>query len=159
MMMMADLGSRDLYADLGCEPSAPQDALRAAYYRIALEKHPDRRGRGDDGDGDGGDGDGDGRDGAFIRAQRAWEVLRDPDARAAYDAARAHAALASFRPTDGEVDLDDMEAVDDGHAFVHTCRCGGEFRVTVDELERNVDVLACSTCSFHIRVLYARAHD
>jgi hypothetical protein len=67
------------YEVLGVDPSTNQEDLRRAYVRRARALHPDRH-----------IGDDPGRAAAAARAMQevneAWRVLRDPAARAAYDA-------------------------------------------------------------------------
>jgi hypothetical protein len=60
-----------LYARLGVEPSASQDAIVAAFRRKARVLHPDIAGTGDAD--------------AFVAVKLAYDVLSNPDRRAAYD--------------------------------------------------------------------------
>jgi preprotein translocase subunit SecG len=60
----------DAYTALGAAPSASQDALRRAYRAAAKRWHPDRPG---------------GDAARFAAAADAYEILRDPARRAAYD--------------------------------------------------------------------------
>jgi len=59
----------NLYDDLGIEPDASQDEIKAAHRKAARQHHPDA----------GGDPE------HFHKAQNAYLVLRDPDRRAQYD--------------------------------------------------------------------------
>lgn len=65
----------DHYYILGIQPKASAAEIKAAYRRAALTHHPDR----------GGD------DGAMKRINAAYEVVGDPDRRAAYDRELARA--------------------------------------------------------------------
>ena len=65
--------TRDYYEVLGVERAADAETVKKAYRRLALQYHPDRNG-----------GDKDAED-KFKEATEAYEVLRDPDKRAAYD--------------------------------------------------------------------------
>ncbi|CAH0379800.1 unnamed protein product [Pelagomonas calceolata] len=59
------------YTTLGVAPTAPQAEIRAAYRRLALEHHPDRRGaRGEE---------------RMARVNAAYAVLDSPRARRSYD--------------------------------------------------------------------------
>lgn len=58
-----------LYADLGVEPDATPDQIKAAHRRAARKHHPDAGGDRAD----------------FDRIQKAFVVLRDPEKRARYD--------------------------------------------------------------------------
>lgn len=74
----------DHYQRLGVARDAPAGALRRAYRERMRALHPDHGGPGD---------------GAAIAAvQEAWQVLRDPTARAAYDAALDGAPNHGGRP-------------------------------------------------------------
>lgn len=64
---------RDYYEILSVEKTADADAIKKAYRKLALQYHPDRNG-----------GDKEAED-KFKEATEAYEVLRDPEKRAAYD--------------------------------------------------------------------------
>ena len=64
---------RDYYEILGVERGADSDAIKKAYRKLALKYHPDRN-NGDKG-----------AEEKFKEATEAYEVLRDPEKRAAYD--------------------------------------------------------------------------
>lgn len=64
---------RDYYEVLGIQRNADADAVKKAYRKLALKYHPDRN-----------DGSKDAEE-KFKEATEAYEVLRDPEKRAAYD--------------------------------------------------------------------------
>lgn len=64
---------RDLYADLGVRRNATDEEIKAAWKAKAMQNHTDRGGNNE----------------AFLNARAAYETLRDPKLRAAYDGARA----------------------------------------------------------------------
>jgi DnaJ-class molecular chaperone len=70
------------YAALGISPCATPEAIRAAYRRRALVAHPDNAQTGSKG--------------GFLALQWAYDTLRDPAKRAAYDALSTKARL--FQP-------------------------------------------------------------
>jgi len=87
----------DAYGILKLDASATAEDIRRAYHQAARDHHPDRRKAGES-------------DMHFIQVQRAWEALREPDARRQYDAQKRletmleEQALASL----SDVTLDDM---------------------------------------------------
>jgi molecular chaperone DnaJ len=64
---------RDYYEILGVARNADADAVKKAYRRLALEHHPDRNNGSKD------------AEERFKEATEAYEVLRDPERRSAYD--------------------------------------------------------------------------
>ena len=85
----APAGRCTLYEVLGLRAGATGGEIKAAYRRLALERHPDVAGRA------AGDND-------FIRLHHAYATLSDPDARARYDrdvVAQAYAQPPASRPS------------------------------------------------------------
>src|SRR5207249_8418266 len=72
-MSRATGGGGDYYALLGVPREASEADIKKAYRRLAMEYHPDRNG-GDKA-----------AEEKFKQITEAYEVLRDPDKRAAYD--------------------------------------------------------------------------
>ncbi|HEX7878975.1 MAG TPA: DnaJ domain-containing protein, partial [Candidatus Eisenbacteria bacterium] len=66
-------GRRDYYDVLGVARDADVDAIKKAYRKLAMQYHPDRN-----------PGDAAAEE-SFKEATEAWEVLHDPQKRAAYD--------------------------------------------------------------------------
>ena len=67
------MDKRDYYEVLGTSKSSPDTDLKKAYRRLAMKFHPDRN----PGDHD--------AEKKFKEAKEAYEVLSDPQKRAAYD--------------------------------------------------------------------------
>src|SRR6185436_10098080 len=71
---------RDYYDVLGVAPGAGADEIKRAYRQLARRYHPDISG--------------DERGAAFLEVSRAYDVLRRPDRRHAYDASLVRADTA-----------------------------------------------------------------
>jgi hypothetical protein len=76
------------YEALGVSRNADGEAIRTAYRMHAKQLHPDLS-----------EGDGPESNAAFLRLQEAYNVLRDPERRAHYDATLARQAEAARRPS------------------------------------------------------------
>lgn len=77
----------DHYATLGISPDATPDEVRTAAKRAAAKTHPDRGGTVE----------------AFRAAREAWDTLKDPAKRAAYDRERERAQAVVQWPTETSV--------------------------------------------------------
>ena len=162
------------YDLLGVGPSASADELKRAYQQLALRHHPDRRSTSADGDG-GAD------DEAFVRVQRAYEAVRDPESRRRLDAqaraAQLSAAACEARALEVERDeltwceeeADDEEdepaaASTEAGSWRCDCRCGDEFVLSAEQLRRGAAEAAvvevpCRSCSYVLRVRPPQASD
>ena len=93
---------------------------------------------------------------SFWLIQKAWETLRDPERRSAYDRDRAWDASTRLRWSE-EVHVSEMDIQhDDGDGdpvLQWPCRCGGFYFVRESEVDDGVDVIPCSSCSLRIRLV------
>ncbi|RLN85767.1 hypothetical protein BBJ28_00007053 [Nothophytophthora sp. Chile5] len=102
----------------------------------------------------------------FLQVQEAYETLRHAELREQYDATLARDELREKREQEvvvvsDEVAVDDMRREvlegEDGESdevlFTHQCRCGDLYEITEEELMGGVDIVPCTGCSLHIRVL------
>jgi len=155
------------YQVLGIASDATEEEVRRAYREKAKLLHPDRGGSGS-GSGTTGDGDGDGED-AFVRVQRAYEALREPEARRRLDAEARAIQLAAAARAARALDVDaeelhfdegeegDDDAIAGGGGLVgvwrYECRCGDEFTLSGAELASGAPV-ACRSCSLVLQVAH-----
>eukprot|EP00963_Diacronema_lutheri_P001734 scaffold113_cov339-Pavlova_lutheri.AAC.5 len=137
------------YQVIGASPDASQEQLRKAYLQQACQKHPDRHE------------DPIGAHGEFQKLQEAWENLKTPEKRHAYDKQLERMEMCTRIAVAEQIDLDDMESTWCGarktHAFRKTCRCGGTYLLWEDEMneEQNQVVVGCELCSLHVQIHYA----
>ena len=79
---------KDYYATLGVERTATADAIKAAYRKLARKYHPDVSKEA-------------GAEEKFKEVSEAYETLKDPEKRAAYDELGRHPEGEQFRPPPG----------------------------------------------------------
>lgn len=162
-----------LYELLGVSPQSSVDEIRRAYHRAARQHHPDKRAVGSNTQSDAptpvtSTTTTTEADAAFVRIQEAYETLRDPELRAAYDAKLLRDAVVrkrdvelvrvadvvSVREMTREVVPADADADEDDEVLLtRPCRCGDVYEVSEDELLDGVDVVPCNGCSLNIRVV------
>jgi curved DNA-binding protein CbpA len=125
----------DHYAVLRVAPSASPDAVKEAFRLAALGTHPDKRQRPSNTSGAAATADAAADADAFVAVQRAWDTLRDPVRRAAYDEQRLAAAVRTFvHPPHAAIAEDDVDVDADTGGLCYRCRCGG-----VIDLDHAVD--------------------
>eukprot|EP01094_Clydonella_sp_ATCC50884_P006589 TRINITY_DN15813_c0_g1_i1.p1 TRINITY_DN15813_c0_g1~~TRINITY_DN15813_c0_g1_i1.p1 ORF type:complete len:181 (-),score=30.67 TRINITY_DN15813_c0_g1_i1:43-585(-) len=90
---------------------------------------------------------------SFNEVQRAWDVLRDPEARLAYDKARAESRERAQRLAD-HVNFGQLDFDDDTCTYFWQCRCGDAFRISEQALEAGEDLVPCTGCSLFVVVDY-----
>ena len=133
--------TEDLYAILGVRPDVSHKELKARYQALARATHPDKLGS-----------SGAGHEGQFRCVQRAWEVLGDPAARAAYDR-QAAASRLSTAAVEDELQLSELDWRAEWDAFWWDCRCGDGFVLPRQQVTPGQLLVQCDSCSLTIRVL------
>jgi len=130
--------------------------IRAAYLKLVLLNHPDKNEshvgfeQQDEND----------PSNRTSRLNLAYETLKDPGRRRAYDdeLRRLSSGKSFSKKTaiNGVFDLSAFSPETDDGPFTLFCRCGSIFRATYDQLDQsNGDlILQCEGCSEQIRVLY-----
>lgn len=105
---------KDYYAVLGVEPGAGEAEIKTAYRRLARKYHPDVSKEA-------------GAEDKFKAVNEAYEALRDPAKRAAYDQLRAQGYRPGeeFRPPPGGFAQGDFNGVDFSEIFGQAGGAGG----------------------------------
>lgn len=85
-----------MYAVLGIDPGASPEEVRRAYKKIAVRDHPDKS-RGDKA-----------AEARFMEATEAYETLRDPEKRRAYDLNRSFRTRSRFGDTSFNLDAESV---------------------------------------------------
>ncbi|GMJ16164.1 hypothetical protein like AT4G10130 [Hibiscus trionum] len=160
------LGSKSIrethYDVLSVKEDASYDEIRSSYRNAILNSHPDKL----NSDYESGE--------RFLRVQKAWKILSDPNSRTIYDRELRDSRQDVVASED--IGLDDMMIEDAGEVMVlyYQCRCGDHFSVdsleltkigytllkdgteifvrTPDALPASV-VLPCGSCSLLVRLM------
>ncbi|KAM7085475.1 dnaJ homolog subfamily C member 24 isoform 1-T1 [Molossus nigricans] len=89
----------------------------------------------------------------FIEIDQAWKILGNEETKKEYDLQRHEDDLRNMGPVDAQVYLEEMSWNKDDHSFSLSCRCGGKYSVSKDEVEE-VTLISCDTCSLIIELLH-----
>ena len=147
MVAMTNDDGVDYYTLLGITRSASPDTIKAAYHRALLRLHPDKQRPSADQPSPSSTNIG--------QLQDAFLTLSKAPQRAAYDAQHELSRKAP-RPAQ-VVSLEDFEFSDP--EWTLTCRCGGVYRITEDDLERGRHLVGCEACSEVVWVGYEMVED
>ncbi|KAJ7287192.1 hypothetical protein C8J57DRAFT_1048823, partial [Mycena rebaudengoi] len=140
----------DYYAVLAISSHVARDEIKSAYHRALLRSHPDKvivDARGDAP-----------FDIALI--QEAYHVLSTPALREQHDLnlRRSKSAATGPRPA-ALISLEDFDFLDSGSPntpdlWEHSCRCGGMYRITSDDMDAGRHLVGCTSCSEVVWVGY-----
>eukprot|EP00775_Hariotina_reticulata_P011649 gene11649-11794_t len=122
-------GSVTHYQLLGVCQTAPEQDIKAAYQKLALQWHPDKTSGAED---------------KFHQLQEAWLTLRSAQSRAMYDHQLSQAELKATVVLHDELNLDDMEQLQEPVMadtnteptcqYCYPCRCGDSFSLTAADI-------------------------
>lgn len=133
---MSNNHSDNFYEILDCDLHAPTEKIKKSYQRLILKHHPDKQEQNAE---------------IFIQLNEAWNVLRDPDKRRAYDAEILQKKFNENRIVHEVVNLDsDFRFDPETNTYCRDCRCGGLFIVSKEEISDSY--LECDECSLVIAV-------
>ncbi|KAI5450258.1 hypothetical protein NCC49_003275 [Naganishia albida] len=165
----------DLFATLDLHPGASQEDIKRAYRRLLLIYHPDKiasspQGQSQDED-----------LARVIAITEAYRVLSSPVLREGYarsprsestDSKRQRNPTRTisleeftFHPSPSSATREALDDDDDHGAregegyYAHPCRCSGQYRISVRELEEGVDIVGCEGCGEWVGVGYEVVSD
>nr|XP_046250602.1 dnaJ homolog subfamily C member 24 isoform X2 [Scatophagus argus] len=164
---MCAAAEKDLYAVLEASSSDSAQQLKHKYHQLALQYHPDRLG-------DENSSEAESAEKKFLEIDAAWRILRDRNTRRQYDLQRRALELKQDWPVDSTVHLEDMTWDQDECMYTYSCRCGGGFSVSEDEVEEETQrrqpedkeeemeeeghrgvIVCCDTCSLSVYVTWS----
>uniref|UniRef100_A0A8C6Y4Z1 DnaJ heat shock protein family (Hsp40) member C24 n=1 Tax=Naja naja TaxID=35670 RepID=A0A8C6Y4Z1_NAJNA len=128
-MASEDIPKKDWYSILGAEPCDSLKELKRKYQRLILLYHPDKQST------DVPAGEAEARMQRFIEIDRAWKILGNEERKKEYDLQRREYELEQGCPVDTQVSLEDMTWNHNDHCYSFTCRCGGKYTVSKNEVE------------------------
>lgn len=135
--------SECLYEILECSSTATLDEIRRSYQNLARIHHPDKNATKKDPE----------DPEMFVRIDRAWKVLRDPELRKQYDAEAAQKDYDGQCIVNESLRKEELDLTAEG--YEKSCRCGGSYFISKEEMDemQTSFYLSCSECSLTIEVL------
>lgn len=140
-----------LYQILDVTEAASEQEIKAAYRQAVLRHHPDKSAA-----------LGTPTDALkYQELQNAWQILKDPATRAAYNQQLALAAAQQQVFVSQTISLADMELPSEDsseHSYTtclqYPCRCGGAYWLDPHSIGATEDnaLLPCDTCSLYVEV-------
>lgn len=150
-MSLKDSPRRSYYELLQVPRTASPAEIKASYHRLLLSHHPDKSDASKENST---------QTGIDIGSlKEAFAVLFSPESRITYDSELSSCSdpsLSRSRPAH-IVSLEEFE--DLGQVWTYGCRCGGQYTIGEPDLERDVHLVACSTCSELVWVGYEPSSD
>ncbi|KAG4071960.1 hypothetical protein HA402_006121 [Bradysia odoriphaga] len=128
------------YEILNCDRTASTDEIKKSYQTLILKHHPDKQEQNSKSE-------------VFVRLNEAWHILRDPDKRRAYDAEILQKQFSENRIVHEVVNLDmDFQFDPESNSYCRDCRCGAQFVVFKEDIDKDDSYLECDECSLVIGV-------
>lgn len=138
--------SRTYYEVLGVCRNDDESTIREQYHKLARLHHPDKCGGVTSQE--------------FLDIQRSWETLSDCERKLQYDdtlKVTDQTMIQKERSIEKpavvwcSVGLDEMYLDDD--CYCYRCRCGDEFDILIEEIEKgSVYILPCPGCTLKLRL-------
>lgn len=143
---MSVTDSSNYYELLQVPRTASPAQIKASYHRLLLSHHPDKSDVSKENPAR--------TDFDIGSLKEAFTTLFAPESRARYDSelsSRSDLSSSRSRPAH-IVSLEDFE--DLGQVWTHNCRCGGQHTIEEADMEKDVHLISCSSCSEVIWVGY-----
>ncbi|KAK9821650.1 hypothetical protein WJX74_004437 [Apatococcus lobatus] len=127
------------YNVLGIGKDASLSQITAAYRTAVLKHHPDRSNAAKSSPEE------------FLRAQQAYEVLRNDSLRKVYDRQLdQRRVLGHIAPSD-IIRREDLQQLGGDDVMTYSCRCGGSYIVDLADMQLYTEfLLPCDTCSQYV---------
>jgi diphthamide biosynthesis protein 4 len=143
---MANPSERNYYELLQIPQTASPAEIKASYHYLLLSHHPDKSDPSNDRPTQ--------TDIDIGLLKEAFITLFSPESQMKYDSGlscRPRLSPSRSRPAH-IVSLEDLENL--GQVWTYDCRCGGQYSIEEEYMEKGVHLMACSSCSEVIWVGY-----
>ncbi|VVC35353.1 Zinc finger, DPH-type,DnaJ domain,ALKBH8, RNA recognition motif,Oxoglutarate/iron-dependent [Cinara cedri] len=134
----------NLYEVLGCDKTTSFETLKENYRKLLIKFHPDKSISSS-------------TTAACAELNKAWNVLKDPDAKKAYDEQIEQSDIDTEVTVFETLNVSDLENNEMSDTLSYRCRCGGSFLVpksivlNVDQIEPIL--FPCDDCSLFIKII------
>lgn len=128
--------------------------VKAAYHRVLLQSHPDKRPGGASSSANLVD---------IALIKEAYSVLSNDERRAVYDSHLKHRTYTTTPPRPAQVisleefedeTIGNIEGDQEGGPWRYPCRCGGTYWITTELMDKGEHLIACNSCSEVVWVGY-----
>ncbi|KAJ6631597.1 hypothetical protein B0H10DRAFT_2159831 [Mycena sp. CBHHK59/15] len=137
------------YTILSVSSDSSPSEIKSAYHRALLLSHPDKNltanpliGAVD-----------------IASIKEAYLVLSTPTLRAQYDARTRRSRVPTGPRPAQVISLEEFQEHDDLDSWSHSCRCGGIYIITSEEMDKGRHLVPCNSCSEMVWVGYELAEE
>ena len=144
---------RNCYELLQVPRTASFADIKASYHRLLLSHHPDKSHSSKE--------NSNRTDVDIGSLKEAFVTLSSPESRMRYDSElSSHPDLSPSRSRSRPAHIISLEDFEDlGNVWTHNCRCGGQHTMEEADMENDVHLVSCSSCSEVIWVGYEVNHS
>jgi diphthamide biosynthesis protein 4 len=127
-----------LYGILGCHKNATYEELKRKYQELVLMYHPDKQENSSFS--------------TFLKIDKAWKILRDPEQRKSYDYQLTQLQLSEQPLIYATLSASDLDWHEDNLNYCYLCRCGGMYIIEQSEIGLEDCYVNCNDCSLVIHI-------